>query len=147
MATVQQLLTAKGSQEVFTINQESSVVNAAKQMNEHQIGALVVTDDGDRVKGIFTERDVLQRVVAAQLDPASTRVDQVMTQEIACCRTDTTIEEARSIIKNKRIRHLPVVGQNMQLQGMISIGDLNAYHTNNQAVAIQYLHEYIYGRT
>lgn len=147
MATVKELLAVKGSGEVFSIRQENSVLEAAKQMNRHQVGALVVTDDGGRAKGIFTERDVLQRIVAEQRDPAATRVDQVMTQEIACCRIDTTVEEARSAMKNKRIRHLPVVGADMQLQGIISIGDLNAYHTNNQEVTIQYLHEYIYGRT
>ncbi len=146
MATVQALLAIKGSDQVFTIGQDASVLDAARLMNQHMIGALVIVDQG-RVKGIITERDVLQRVVAEQRDPGATRVEAVMTQQIACCRTDTTIDEAKSIMKNKRIRHLPVVGQDMQLHGMISIGDLNAYHANSQEVTIQYLHEYLYGRT
>lgn len=147
MATVQQLLAVKGSQEIFSIDQSQSVLDAAKQMNLHQVGALVITDEQERVKGIFTERDVLRRVVVEQQNPASTHVGDVMTTEIACCKMDTTIEEARTVMKNKRIRHLPVVGSDMRLEGMISIGDLNAYDTNNQEVTIQYLHEYIYGRT
>ena len=70
-----------------------------------------------------------------------------MTTEIACCRMDTTIDEARAAMKTKRIRHLPVVGKDMHLEGIISIGDLNAHDTSNQEVTIQYLHEYIYGRS
>ena len=98
-----------------------------------------------RVKGIFTERDVLSRVVSEQKDPNAVHVSDVMTTEIACCRTETSIEEAKTVMKNKRIRHLPVVGNDMQLKGMVSIGDLNAHHTNSQEVTIQYLHEYLYG--
>ncbi len=147
MATVNELLAAKGSDEVFSISKESSVLDAAKQMNLHQVGALVVTDDQGRATGIFTERDMLRRIVAEQRDPAATPVGTVMTTEIAFCRGTTSIEEAKTIMKNKRIRHLPIVGPEMKLQGIISIGDLNAYHTNNQEVTIQYLHEYIYGRT
>ena len=141
MATVQQLLAEKGSQEVISIDRDKSVLDAAEQMNLHQIGALVVTDKEERVKGIFTERDVLRRVVVKQQDPAATHVGDVMTTEIACCRMDTTIEEARAAMKTKRIRHLPVVGKDMRLEGIISIGDLNAHDTNSQEVTIQYLHD------
>ena len=147
MATVQDLLREKGSTTVYSIDKASSVLDAAKEMNIHKVGALVITDDDKRVLGIFTERDVLQRVVAVQLDPAKVLVGDVMTKEIACCRIDTVIEEAKSVMKTKRIRHLPVVGNDMLLEGMISIGDLNAYHTNSQEVTIQYLHEYLYGRS
>lgn len=145
MATVRELLVAKGSDQVFTIGKGSTVLDAARQMNDQKIGALVITDEG-RVTGIFTERDVLRRVVAEQRDAAKTRVGDVMTKQIACCRPETSLKEARTVMKNQRIRHLPVVGDDMQLRGMISIGDLNAYHTNSQEVTIQYLHEYLYGR-
>ncbi len=146
MNTVNDLLATKGSEEVFSVSGDTSVLEAARKMNQHKIGALVIIHNG-RVKGIFTERDVLRRVVAEQLDPGATKVDQVMTTEIACCRTDTPIEEAKSVMKSKRIRHLPVVGDDMQLHGMISIGDLNAHQVNNQEIAIHYLNEYLYGRT
>lgn len=146
MATVQDLLAAKGSDEVISISKDATVLDAAKLMNTHKIGALVVTNDG-RVHGIFTERDVLRRVVAEKRDPDKTTIADVMTSEIACCRPETSIDEARTVMKNKRIRHLPVVGDDMQLHGMISIGDLNAHYANSQEVTIQFLHEYLYGRT
>lgn len=146
MATVKELLSAKGSVEVFSIEKGATVLDAAKLMNQHKIGALVVIDDG-RVSGIFTERDVMRRVVVEKRDPAKTLVGEVMTTEIACCRADTSIEEASTVMKTRRIRHLPVVGDGMQLHGMVSIGDLNAYRANNQEVTITFLHEYLYGRT
>ena len=145
MATVKELLAAKESDVVFSIDEKATVLEAAKLMNKHKIGALVITNNDGRVKGIFTERDVLSRVVSEQKDPDATHISDVMTTEIACCRTDTSIEEAQTVMKNKRIRHLPVVGDDKQLQGMVSIGDLNAYNANSQEVTIQYLHEYLYG--
>jgi CBS domain-containing protein len=144
MACVKEILDAKGSQ-VLTIGQEASVLQAAKLMNEHKVGSLVVSDDG-RLVGIFTERDVLCRVVGECRDPASTRVADVMSTEVACCTMATSIDEARSAMKNRRIRHLPVVDGDRRLLGMVSIGDLNAYQTNTQEKTIHLLHEYLYGR-
>ncbi len=147
MPTVSDLLADKGSEEVLSISRDASVLEAAKLMNQHKIGALVVTDQAGKVDGIFTERDVMRRVVAEQKDPTAVTVGSVMTKEVACCGTDTSVDDARSVMKTRRIRHLPVVGQDRQLHGIISIGDLNAYHTNNQEVEIKFLQEYLYGRT
>jgi len=147
MPTVNEILTQK-SADVVSIDKDASVFDAAQLMNKHKIGALVVIEQG-QLQGIFTERDVLRRVVTEKRDPATTHVQEVMTPgtEVACCRTDTTIEEARTVMKNRRIRHLPVVGDERKLLGMISIGDLNAYRANTQEVTIHFLHEYLYGRT
>ncbi len=144
MAKVSDLLARKGSH-VFTVGPEASVLQAALLMNEHRIGALVVVETG-RVVGIFTERDVLQRVVAGQRDPSSTRVSEVMTTEVACCSPDTSLEEARGAMKNRRIRHLPVVDSELALRGLISIGDLNAQATAEQEHTIHLLQEYLHGR-
>jgi len=143
MHTVNDVLGHKGSQ-VFSIHPEATVLDAALLMNEHQVGAVVVTS-GQRVAGIFTERDVLRRIVARRLDPAQMAVRDAMTQDVICCRCDVPLEEARTIFRNKRIRHLPVVDDRGQLKGMISIGDLNAWELNGKEVTIQYLQEYIYG--
>jgi CBS domain-containing protein len=143
--TIQELLAEKGSQ-VLTIGAEADVQQAAQVMNEHKVGCLVVTERG-RVVGIFTERDVLQRIVAERRDPASTPVGQVMSPEVVCARPDTDLDEARAVFKNRRIRHLPVVGPEGNLLGLVSIGDLNAYQTSSQEYTIHFLHEYIYGRT
>ena len=143
MPTVSDIICNKGNQ-VVSIGINASVLHAAIQMNEHNIGSLVVVDE-ERVEGIVTERDILRRIVAMGRDPLRTAVEMVMTREVICCRPETTIDEARAIMMTRRIRHLPVV-ENEQLHGMISIGDLNAYHATSQEVTIQFLHEYLYGQ-
>ncbi len=112
-------------------------------MNERRIGGLVVTS-GDRVIGIFTERDVLIRVVAAGRPPGETLVESVMTTPMACCRRDTPLAECRAVMTNKRIRHLPVVEEG-KLYGIISAGDILAGEVADQRETIEYLHEYLYG--
>lgn len=144
MPTVQDVLAVKGSK-VHTTSPNASVMEATQKMNEHKIGSLIVMD-GNRVAGIFTERDVLSRIVVAQRDPSTTRVADVMTREVLCCRMEMDIEEVASMMKTHRCRHLPVVDEDGRLHGMISIGDINAHYTNNQAMQIEYLSEYIYGR-
>jgi len=144
MARVQDILEKKGSQ-IWTIGKDATVLQAALLMNEHRIGALVVLEEG-RVVGMFTERDVLRRVVAEQRDPTRTLIGEVMTGEVICCTPETSMDEARGAMKNRRIRHLPVVDGAEQLLGLISIGDLNAYESANQEHTIFLLHEYLHGR-
>lgn len=144
MATVRQLLDAKGSS-VLTVSPRATVLDAALIMNEHKIGALIVHDEG-QIQGMFTERDVLRRIVAERRDPADTVVADVMTTDVIVCEEDCTIEDARQIFFSRRIRHLPVVDKRGKLQGMISIGDLNAHQLNGQETVIHYLEEYLYGR-
>jgi CBS domain-containing protein len=90
-------------------------------------------------------------VVAIQLDPATTRIEQVMTCPVACCRPDTTIDEIREVMTSKRIRHLPVV-DNGKLVGIVTSGDVMAKEVAEQKkkitdleTSIDYLHQYIYG--
>lgn len=145
MPFVSEILARKGAQ-VVSIGKQATVHEAAVLMNQHKIGALVVID-GERVEGIFTERDVLQRVVAPRKDPSSTKVIDVMTREIAVCQPDTSIEEARGVMKTRRIRHLPVIGPNASLVGLISLGDLNAFDFDHQEQTIHFLHQYLYEQT
>jgi CBS domain-containing protein len=144
MATVRDILAKKGTQ-VLSIQPEASVYDAARLMNEHKVGAVLVTEAG-RLLGIFTERDVLMRIVAQRRDPVETRVEEVMTTGLACCRQHTTLDEARGVMMNRRIRHLPVVNDAEQVQGLVSIGDLNAYDHHSQEQTIHFLHQYIYGQ-
>jgi CBS domain-containing protein len=144
MPTVQTILDAKGPA-VHSIEPHVTVLAATQRMNAQRIGALVVTDGG-RVAGMFTERDVL-RVVGEQRDPAKLLVRDVMSTPVACCEPGMSIDDARGVMKNRRIRHLPVVNAAGKLLGMISIGDLNALEVNGQQTTIHLLHEYLYGRT
>ncbi len=143
MATVKDLLEHKGHQ-VSSIQPQATVFEAATQMNDKKIGALVVIED-DRLVGMFTERDILQRVVAQKRDASQTAVGEVMTCEVACCRPHTTLDEARGVMKNRRIRHLPVVDEDGRLRGLVSIGDLNAHEAHDKEQTIHFLQEYICG--
>ena len=142
MATVQTVLDHKGGQ-VVTIGVAELVLAAATLMNERAIGGLVVMDGG-RVAGMFTERDILRRVVAARRDPARTTVGEVMTSPVAYCRRDTRLEECRAVMTERRIRHLPVVDEH-GVCGIVTIGDLMAHEVTDREATIQYLNEYIFG--
>ena len=143
MPTVADILKNKGV-DVTTVTPETTVLEAARRMNEQRIGCVVVTV-ADHIAGVFSERDVLQRVVADGRDPATTRVEEMMTHEVVCCNADMTVDEARKTFRSRRVRHLPVVDVEGRLKAMISIGDLNAFDLDGQAVEIAHLHEYIYG--
>ncbi|MCC7146954.1 MAG: CBS domain-containing protein [Phycisphaeraceae bacterium] len=144
MSTIQEVIAQKG-QSVLTIDRSATVLQAAELMNQHRVGAVVVMDE-QRLAGIFTERDMLVRVVGQQLSPKLTLVEQVMSERVVCCRLETSVEEARVVMRNRRIRHLPVVDQEGQLQGLVSIGDLNAWHLDAQEKTIYFLNEYLFGR-
>ena len=96
--------------------------------------------------GIVTERDVLQRVVAERRDPADTPLDEVMTTSVVCCTPETTLDEARGVMRDRRIRHLPVADSDGRLLGLVSIGDLNAQIQAAQEDTVFLLTEYIHGR-
>ncbi|WP_432798341.1 CBS domain-containing protein [Poriferisphaera sp. WC338] len=144
MATVNQILADKGDR-VWVVDREATVLDAAKMMNEQKVGALVITDEHHVVLGIFSERDVLRRVVAKGIDPGVVKVGHVMTDEVICTKGKTDLEEARGICMSRRVRHLPVVDDEGKLQGLISIGDLNAWDLSGHKRTIHYLHEYLYG--
>ncbi|RMF84791.1 MAG: CBS domain-containing protein [Planctomycetota bacterium] len=143
MPTAQTLLDRKGT-DVATVDQDATVLEAAQIMNERRVGALVCTA-GERVVGIFTERDILRRVVAENRPPANTRVGDVMTTPMACCKRTTSLAACRALMTKKRIRHLPVVEDGV-LHGIISSGDILASEVADQQDTIEYLHEYLYGR-
>lgn len=145
MATVKDILSDK-STHVWSISKEATVLEAASLMNEHRIGSLLIMTT-DRIEGIFTERDVLRRVVGKGRDPATTSVAEVMTTDLTCCQPDTPLEEARVAMRNRRIRHLPVVDDTGKVHGMISIGDLNAHDLDAQELTIHFMREYLYGTT
>src|SRR5687768_5091401 len=106
MPTVQDILARKGDQ-VHTISPTATVLEATQRMNQHKIGALLVMQDG-RPLGMFTERDVLRKVVAQLRNPADVSVADTMTTEVVCCEPDTDLEEAAAIMQQRKIRHLPV---------------------------------------
>ncbi|QDU35603.1 Inosine-5'-monophosphate dehydrogenase [Poriferisphaera corsica] len=143
MATVGHILADKGG-EVMKVSSQTTVMEASVKMNDKAIGALVV-EEGDKVVGIFTERDVLRRVVVKGVKAEDVSVGDVMTGEVICCKPDMDLEEARGICMKRRVRHLPVIDDEGRLHGLISIGDLNAWDLTGHKRTIHYLHEYLYG--
>jgi CBS domain-containing protein len=104
-------------------------------MNSENIGALLVME-GDKLTGIFTERDALNKVLAAGIDPTSTKVSEVMTKDPYCVDPSTTVEEAMSIVTDHRVRHLPIL-HNGSLVGLISSGDLTHWLVEDKAGEIK----------
>ena len=141
MPTVKDILDRKQQQQVVATSEDATVQEAAALMNQHRIGAVVVSA-GEKVVGIFSERDILCRVVAERRDPAETHVKDVMTTPVACCHSTTSIAECRSVMTDKHIRHMPVVDDN-RLMGVVSSGDILALEHQQQQQTIEYLHEYL----
>jgi CBS domain-containing protein len=142
MAAVRDLLARKGDSNVVTISPEQTVVEAARLMNDQGIGGLLVVEDGELV-GVFTERDVLRRVVASRLDSAETKIRDVMTPDPITCSPETLLDECRSLMTERRIRHLPVVGAD-DLVGVVTIGDLMAMEVAETRETISHLHDYVF---
>jgi len=137
---IAKVLETKGSS-VETVSPDTTVLVAVQRMNERKIGALLVTEH-DRPIGIFTERDVLVRVVAAGLDPKTTLVNEVMTRNPVVIRSDVSVGEAMFVITERRCRHLPVIDDG-GLRGLISIGDLTSWVVRLQQRTIEDLHDYM----
>lgn len=142
MRTMGQLLDRKG-RHVIAVNPETTVKEAAKVMSDQHIGAVMVVKADGEIAGIFTERDVMRRVVAECRDPGRTPVRDVMTTAVACCSTKTTLDEVRTLMREKKIRHMPVV-EDGRLVGIISLGDLNIVEEEIRIETIQYLEQYLY---
>ena len=124
MPTVSDVLAVKGNQ-VHSVSPQTTVLDTIRRMNQHKIGAVLVMHEG-QVAGMFTERDVLRRVIGEERNPATATVAEVMTEDVICCKPETDLDEISSIMKQKKIRHIPVCDDNGKLHGMISIGDVNA---------------------
>jgi CBS domain-containing protein len=122
---------------------DETVLAAAQRMNDDRIGSLLVMQ-GSTLVGIFTERDILTRVVAAKRDPAKTAVATVMTPEPLTSDPKVTVSQAREIMRSERIRHLPVCDCDGVI-GMISMGDLNAFESQRLHLHIDSLESYITG--
>ncbi len=140
MAIAEHLLAVKGGS-IASLGPGATVLDAARLMNDRHIGSVVIVDD-DRLVGIFTERDVMRRIVAEKRDPASTPIADVMTSPVACGAPHTTLNELRNVMRKRKIRHIPIVDGH-EVLGMISIGDLNQAEHDVQEQTIQYLEQYM----
>lgn len=126
---------------LVTVTPQTPVGQAIARMNDRCIGSILVME-GERLAGIFTERDVLMRVVPRHLDPDRTPVAEVMTREVLTISPSRTVQEAMMIMTDTRRRHIPVV-EGPKVLGMISIGDLTRWVVRDQQRTIEELIDYV----
>ena len=142
--TVDSILRYKGH-DIWSVNPDDSVFQAISLMADKRIGALVVIADGTLV-GIISERDYARKVILQGKSSRDTRVRDIMTSPVFSVGLNHTVDDCMRIVTNKRIRHLPVV-QGEKVLGLVSIGDLVRRVISTQGETIQYLQEYIVGRS
>ncbi len=141
---VSMVLKRKGYQ-VMSVPPHVSVLDAVREMNQHQIGCVLVMD-GPQLLGVFTERDVLTRIVATERAPATCPVKEVMTTKPHTITENATIQQTMDLFHNQRCRHLPVVEpKSGRVVGMISIRDISRWLADAHQAEAQQLREYITG--
>lgn len=141
MATVQDLLSRKDGG-VLECDPGTSVQNAVAMMNDRGTGSVLVLDGG-KLTGIFTERDLMRRVVAARMDPGATPLRDVMTTALVTCTPGATIDDCETLMSERRIRHLPVV-EGGTVRGVITTGDLLAHVLRDKESTIQQLESFVF---
>ncbi|TGN64818.1 CBS domain-containing protein [Nocardioides eburneiflavus] len=119
---IKDVIRGKGSQEVVTIDPEATVRELVALLAEHNVGALVVSEDGERVTGIVSERDVVRRL-HADTGVLDSPVRSIMTADVRTCAGDDALTDLMQTMTEHRIRHVPVVADG-RLTGIISIGDV-----------------------
>jgi CBS domain-containing protein len=143
MATVKDVLGDKGHS-VWTISPDAKVIEALELMAEKNVGALVVTHEGELV-GILSERDYARKVILKDRTSLETPVRDIMTRGVYYVSPDTSTQECMAMMSKNRIRHLPVI-HNKKLIGIISIGDIVRSVVSEQKTAIDHLENYIIGK-
>ena len=127
---------------LFVVQRTAMVAEAVRVMAEHNVGIVTVLE-GEKLVGVFSERDVVRRVVNRGLDPARTPVGDVMTTELVVADADEDYQSAMHKMDQANIRHLLVVSEG-RILSMISIRDLMRVHMDDQGEEIRYLREYLY---
>jgi CBS domain-containing protein len=142
MKNVRQLLGRKGTA-VHTIGPDATVLEALERMAQHDVGALVVIEDGD-VIGLVSERDYARKVILRGRLSKDTPVHEIMSRSIFSVTSKETVAGCMSLMTEQRVRHLPVL-ENGQLAGIISIGDVVKAIIEEQQLTIEQLETYIHG--
>ena len=142
MSTVRNILQKKGNA-VYSVSPDSSVYDALEELEEKNLGGLVVVENGKLI-GVFTERDYARKVILKGRSSKETLVRDIMTSRPIFVNPDTTIDECMRLMSDKFIRHLPVL-ENDELIGILSIGDIVRYIIYEKDFIIENLEHYITG--
>lgn len=141
---VADVLADKQRSELLTVDADATVLAAVERMVEANVGSLLVTERG-RIAGIVTERDYLRRVALEGRTERDTLVREIMSSPLIVVSPDTPLDECRSLMTERRIRHLPVAVDG-QVVGLVSIGDLVKFASDRQSYQLRYLEEYVAAR-
>ena len=127
--------------DLFYVEEHQSVAEVVRRMAELHVGAILVLN-GEQLRGVFSERDLMRRVVLEQRDPASTPVGEVMTRHVATVDDQASIEEAMEAMQSHKCRHLPVMcGE--QVAGFLSMRDLMNYELARKTEEWHHMRAYI----
>jgi len=129
--------------ELHTITADQTVLEAAREMVAHNIGAIPVLRDGELV-GIFSERDIMKRVVAEGRDPARTRVSEVMTANPLTVDMRESIEQCMVLMKQHSFRHLPIC-DGKKLKAIVSLRDILLRDLTEKDEEVRMMRAYIHG--
>ena len=143
MNEVREILDEKGH-DFLQIDADASVFEAVKRMVDANVGSLLVTEGGE-ITGIVTERDYLRRVTLEGRTDKETPVREIMSSPLIVATPETTIDEAMALMTDRRFRHVPVVDGG-EVVGIVSIGDLVKFTSQQQSFELKYLHDYIAAR-
>jgi len=135
---VQSIIGAKGA-DVATVKQQATLADAAAQLRDRGVGALVVSDDDEHIDGIVSERDVVRALASHGAGALGRTVASVMTSDVVTCEVSDSVEQLMMSMTERRIRHIPVVDAERRISGIVSIGDivkarLGALETENKAL-------------
>ena len=144
MKFVNDLLNKKG-RDVWSIAPEATVFDALELMAEKNCGALIVLDES-RLAGIFSERDYARKIILEGKASRRTPVREIMTEVVATVKHNDSVERCMEVMTDRRIRHLPVLDDDDEIVGVISIGDVVASIISDQEFMIRQLENYIQGR-
>lgn len=137
------ILERKGG-EVVTIRPDAMLLAAADALNEHRIGALVVSADGRTPDGMVSERDLVRELARLGTGAVKRTVGEIMSTNLTTCAPDSTIDELMELMTDKRIRHVPVMADG-EMCGIVSIGDVVKTRLDELEVQKQSLEEYVTG--
>jgi CBS domain-containing protein len=119
---ISDVIGSKSSKDVITISPDATVRDLIQLLGQHNVGALIVSDDGSAVDGIVSERDVVRHLLDSD-DILDGAVSAIMTVDVATAEPTTSLDEMRALMTERRIRHVPVMSEG-RLTGIVSIGDV-----------------------
>ena len=135
------IIQGKGD-DVFGVTSTASLQEAAQMLDEKRIGAVVVRDADGQVCGVLSERDIIRQVARKGAAALTGQVSDCMSRKVITAAPNATLDELLNIMTDRRIRHLPVV-ENDILKGMISIGDVVKHKINEAEAEAKAMHNYI----